>query len=218
MAQKPTLGYWYIRGVAEGIRYLLDYLGVDFEDKTYLQGPGPDFDKSAWTNAIEGLGMSFPNLPHYIDGDLKISETLTIFQYIASKYGPDLAGHTLEQIAEINQIGGAIHDVKWWLSGQCYDPTFLSRKDSVVQDCRDEVARLGKFLGEKKFLLGDQIIWPDFIFFELLEMLNALSPGTVLSAGENLENYRARMAALPQLQRRITAPRLPWNNTQAAWL
>jgi glutathione S-transferase len=218
MAQKPTLGYWHIRGLAESIRYLLDYLGVDFENKTYLQGPAPDFDGSEWTNAIEGLGMSFPNLPYFLDGAVRISETLAIFQFIASKYGAPLAGETVEQRAEINQLGGVLHDIKFWIAMQCYDPTFLSKKDSVVQDALAEVARLKKYLGEKQFLLGEQITWPDFIFFEILELLNALSPGSSQSAGESIENYRVRIASLPQLQARLTSARLPWNNSQAAWL
>jgi glutathione S-transferase len=218
MAQKPTLGYWHIRGLAESIRYLLDYLGVDFENKTYLQGPAPDFDKSAWKNAIEGLGMSFPNLPYFLDGAVRISETQAILQYIASKYGPPLAGETVEQRAEINQLGGVLHDIKRWIGWQCYDPTFHSKKEAVVQDSVAELAGLRKYLGEKQFLMGEQITWPDFIFFEILELLNTLSPGASQLAGESIENYRVRIASLPQLQARLTSARLPWNNTHAVWL
>ena len=28
--EKPTLGYWHIRGTASPIRYILVYLGVDY--------------------------------------------------------------------------------------------------------------------------------------------------------------------------------------------
>ena len=218
MAEKPILGYWHIRGLAESIRYLLEYLNVDYEDKTYLQGPAPDFDRSAWSNACEGLGMHFPNLPYFMDGDLKISETQAIFQYIASEYGPALAGTSNKQRAEINQLGGILHDLKSWLARNCYQPDFHEKKDSVVNEAKEWLAYVGRFLGDKQFLFGDQITWPDFIFFESLEMVNAFTPGSAHAAGEKLEQFRARMAALPQLQRRLTGQRLPWNNTQAAWL
>ena len=32
----PILGYWDIRGLAQGIRYQLVYIGVEFEDKYFL--------------------------------------------------------------------------------------------------------------------------------------------------------------------------------------
>jgi glutathione S-transferase len=218
MAEKPILGYWHIRGLAEAIRYLLDYLNIDFENKTYLQGPAPDFDRSAWTGVYENIGMIFPNLPYFWDGDLKISETLAIFQYIASQYGPALAGTTNKERAEINQLGGVVHDLKFWLAGNCYSPDFHQKRDNVVKEAKEWLAYIGRFLGDKQFLFGDQITWPDFIYFESMEMVNAISPGAVHEAGEKLELYRARIAALPQLQRRLTGERLPWNNTQAAWL
>ena len=35
MDQRPVLGYWGIKGLAQPIRILLKYLGVDYEDKVY---------------------------------------------------------------------------------------------------------------------------------------------------------------------------------------
>ena len=47
-AGKPILGYWKIRGLASQIRYELEYLGVEYEEKHYEQGGAPEFDRSAW--------------------------------------------------------------------------------------------------------------------------------------------------------------------------
>lgn len=217
MAEKPILGYWHIRGLAESIRYLLDYLGVDFEDRTYTQGPAPDFDRSAWTNAVDSLQMDFPNLPYFIDGDMKISESAAIFDYIVNQYGPALSGDSNKEKAVVKQLGGVIHDIKGWLTGTCYSPEFHQHKDGLLADVRPELAKLARFLGDKQYLIGDKITWPDFYFFETLEMLNALHPGYVAESDQRLEAYRARIAALPQLQKRLSGERLAWNNTQAAW-
>ncbi|UXI15510.1 hypothetical protein NH340_JMT01453 [Sarcoptes scabiei] len=46
MASKPILGYWDIRGLGHPIRMLLTYVGVDFVDKRYQIGPGPEFDRT----------------------------------------------------------------------------------------------------------------------------------------------------------------------------
>jgi glutathione S-transferase len=77
MSNVPTLGYWDIRGLAEPIRYLLKYAGVKFNDKRYEFGPGSSMTelesiRKNWSPDKFNLGLDFPNLPFYIDGDLKV--------------------------------------------------------------------------------------------------------------------------------------------------
>ena len=42
----------------------------------------PDFDKSCWTDQKFSLGFDFPNLPYFIDGDIKLTQVtlVLIFQ------------------------------------------------------------------------------------------------------------------------------------------
>ncbi|VDL65089.1 unnamed protein product [Hymenolepis diminuta] len=82
----PILAYWDIRGLAESIRLLLRYLGVDFEEKLYHFGPAPDFDGKEWFDEKFKLGLDFPNLPYYIDGDFKLTQSSAILEYIADKH------------------------------------------------------------------------------------------------------------------------------------
>ncbi len=78
----PQLAYWDIRGVgpyqdnvyskslftvnfyqlAQPIRLLLAYTGTEFEDKYYVCGPAPTFDKSCWFDIKFSLGLDFPNV------------------------------------------------------------------------------------------------------------------------------------------------------------
>lgn len=90
LKSKPILGYWNIRGLAAQIRYLLYYCGVEFTDKHYAAGPGPEFDKSEWLNEKFNLGLEFPNLPYLLDEDIKLTETMAIMKYICAKWQPDL--------------------------------------------------------------------------------------------------------------------------------
>ncbi|GBN62907.1 Glutathione S-transferase [Araneus ventricosus] len=80
---RPILGYWDLRGLAEPIRYLLHYKKVDFEDKRYT------LDKEAWQKEKFNLGLEFPNLPYYMEGDTKITQSTAILRYLAHKYGLD---------------------------------------------------------------------------------------------------------------------------------
>ena len=92
MDSKPTLGYWNIRGLAHGIRFVLTYSKVDFNDKRYDYGPAPEFHRDSWNNEKFTLGLPFPNLPYFIDGEAKITETLAIYKYICHKFNPELLG------------------------------------------------------------------------------------------------------------------------------
>ena len=48
MDEKPKLGYWNIRGLAQPARYILAYSGVDYENILYEQGEGPEYSRSVW--------------------------------------------------------------------------------------------------------------------------------------------------------------------------
>ena len=57
----------------------------------YTVGTGEEMRKD-FRDKKDSLEMDFPNLPYYIDGDLKISETLAIHKYIADKHNFNLLG------------------------------------------------------------------------------------------------------------------------------
>ena len=72
MAAVPTLGYWDIRGNTEPIRLVLHYAGIDFVDKRYTYGPAPDYSRENWLSEKHNLGLPFPNLPYWVEGNLKL--------------------------------------------------------------------------------------------------------------------------------------------------
>lgn len=72
----PVLGYWDIRGLTSTIRNLLHYKGVEFVEKLYPIGPAPEYDVAEWLADKQTLDLDFPNLPYYIDGDVKLSQVL----------------------------------------------------------------------------------------------------------------------------------------------
>ena len=51
---------------------MLKFTGTEFEDKLLSCGPAPDFDRSCWFDQKFKLGLDFPNLPYFIDGDIKV--------------------------------------------------------------------------------------------------------------------------------------------------
>lgn len=68
---KLVLGYWPIRGLAERIRLLLEYLGLEYEQVFYLESNEDQWfkvDKPTLLPKNPAL-----NLPYLIDGENVIS-------------------------------------------------------------------------------------------------------------------------------------------------
>ncbi len=118
---KITIGYWDIRGLAAPIRYLLEYLSVDYNDHHYFYGEAPDFNKDSWFKVKHSLGFDFPNLPYLVDGGLKITESHAIFRYISNKHKPDLLGKTIEEKGKVDMLMGYIQDIRTGTYGFIYD-------------------------------------------------------------------------------------------------
>jgi len=65
----PTVAYCEYRGLGEMILLFMEHLQVKYEVKRYPIGPAPDYDRSEWLNEKFHLGLEFPNLPYFIDGE-----------------------------------------------------------------------------------------------------------------------------------------------------
>ena len=96
------LAYWNIRGLAQSIRFLAAFVGEDLEEDRIQCGAKPACDRSAWMDQKHSLGLDFPNLPYLIDGDIKLTQTLAIMNYIGRKHG--LGGATPAEMAEQEMV------------------------------------------------------------------------------------------------------------------
>ena len=74
-------------------------MGVEYDEQQYEQGDAPEFSRAAWVNVKDTLNLQFPNLPYFIDGEMRLTETNAIMKYIAAKWDPELLGTDPIQIA-----------------------------------------------------------------------------------------------------------------------
>ena len=59
---------------------------------------------------------------------------------------------------------------------------------------------LSDFLGEKKFMVGDNLVFADFCMFELLEAMDWTSHGECYKTYTNLKEYIDRIKELPNFK------------------
>ncbi|GBN57159.1 Glutathione S-transferase Mu 1 [Araneus ventricosus] len=196
---KPLLGYWDVRGIAEPIRYLLHYKKVDFDEKRYVVA------SDEWINEKFSLGFDFPNLPYYKEGDFKLTQSLAIFRYLARKHG--LAGKTDEEKDRISMAEQQSRDFRAVLRAFVGDGDYETRKGEFLENTVSVLFKQWeKFLGDRKFLAGDELTYVDFMVYENLDFYR-LFHATVLDDFPTLKAYFNRVKNLPEMQKYLNSSR-----------
>ena len=211
----PTLAYWDIRGLATPIRLLLEQAGVQYEEKLYKCGPPPSFDRSQWLNEKFNLGLDFPNLPYYVDGDVKLTQSHVILRHLARKHS--LAGKTENDQLRVDLLATQTLDFHMEYARIVYNPQFADLKADYEKALPDKLKLLANFLGDNKFVAGDYVTYADFVLFEYLEGQIYFSPQT-LRDFPALDQFHKRVLALEAVDKYFKSPKaikFPFNGAPA---
>ena len=210
---KPVIGYWKIRGLISPIRYMFEYLGVEYEDVQYEQGDAPEFSRECWLSVKPTLGLDFPNLPYLFHGDVKITESQAMMRYVANEFGPaDFSGRDARDKAYVDMLLGVVQDAKNAASNHCYGSGDI---EAIKKIGSEKFEGISKFLGEKKYFIGDYVTFVDFFIFEQIELFAFCSQGEILKQYPNLASFHKRMTELPKFGDYFNSDRCmkrPFNN------
>ncbi|XP_076451087.1 glutathione S-transferase Mu 4-like [Babylonia areolata] len=213
----PTLAYWKIRGLAQPIRLLLNYAGEEFEDVYYEQGDAPDFSREEWYKVKQTLGLDFPNLPYYIDGDVKITQSNAILRHIARKY--KLLGETMKEMADVDMMLENSMDFRNGVVRMCYNKDY----DTLIKDYEKKtlpglLEGYNKWMdGKEWFGGGKNVTVADFPMYELLDQHELMIPGC-LEKYTNLTAFVKRFEELEKIKAYMASPKFmkwPVNNKVA---
>jgi glutathione S-transferase len=195
---KPILGYWKVRGLAAPIIYLLKHIGVDYELKEYEVKVMPDgtFSTEEWTSIKATMPLDFPNLPYFIDGEVKLTENFAIYEYICAKWNPDLLGKDLEARGLVNMLAGVFAPLRKGVGMPCY---VSSDRKPILQHIKANLPTFYTYLGNSSFLTGSSVAWIDFAFYELVLAMTYIQPN-LFAEYPLLEAYTNRVAELPGLK------------------
>ncbi|ODN00614.1 Glutathione S-transferase class-mu 26 kDa isozyme 51 [Orchesella cincta] len=144
-------------------------------------------------------GLDFPNLPYYIDGDVRITQSFAILQYIARKY--NLYGDTIEEQATIDMVSQTVNDLRSAAWVTYNDPKFHQIKDEWKKTVPGRLGDLNKFLEGKTFVLGTKLSFVDFVVYEFMEWYRQCIPD-VFEQPElaNLNSFQLRITEIPQIK------------------
>ncbi|CAN7986085.1 unnamed protein product [Ixodes pacificus] len=200
----PTLGYWDVRGLAQSIRDLLIYKGVNFEDKRYKFGPEPEFSREDWFKEKFNHGLKFPNLPYYIDGDVKLTQSMAIIRYLGRKY--DLAARNEDETTELDVLEQQARDLAWGLAMAVYSPSYEESRKKYEDNLESVLKAWDDHLQGKLWVLGDRLTYVDFLFYEALDWHYELKP-EAFQTFPVLVAYLKRFEELPNLKQFFSSPK-----------
>ena len=96
-------------------RIVLHYTDTEYKDEVTGEG---------WGDQKFKLGLDFPNLPYFIDGELKLTQSDAILRHIGRKN--DLFGKSPNEMAEIDMVIDTAKDFKLAIAKIAYNPDFVS--------------------------------------------------------------------------------------------
>jgi len=198
----------------------LEYTKQTYEEKRYVSHPipGGGFDRSEWLNEKFNLGLDFPNLPFYEDENVKLSQSNAILRYVGRKAG--LEGKNDVEKAHVDMLIEQVFDLRNLCTGLYYSDKFQERlKPFLEVNLPNSLQTFEKYLGNKTWLIGDNITLPDFHFAELLDQILLLEP-KIFDKFPKLKAYHQRFFELPAIVAYMKTERFikyPINNPSAAW-
>jgi glutathione S-transferase len=104
-----------------------------------------------------------------LDGDFKITQSTAILHYIARKYQKSLFGSSNEETTKIEMLEDVIKDFKSKFS-IAYNPSFDLLVKGLLENLPSHLKQFEKYLGDKKWLMGEEITIVDFLFYEILDV------------------------------------------------
>ncbi|OXA37982.1 glutathione S-transferase Mu 1 [Folsomia candida] len=203
---KPVLAYWNFRGVVAPTRMLLAYLGVDHDEIRY---PANLAGVKEWHKIRDKMGLDFPNLPYWKENsedseDKGLTESRAIIKHIARTRGNGVLMPTsLDDLVTAECVEGVVYDTGYGLVKRCLYDADPFKEDLKAAPVKFD--QLEKFLGTKRWILGDQLFYVDFLLYEVLYQFEAYDPD-YFKAYPSLSKFKGRLEALPEIRKYMESP------------
>ncbi|CAG0924753.1 unnamed protein product [Notodromas monacha] len=168
--------------------------------------------RRTWLQKRDAMGLDYPNLPYFIDGDKRITQSGAIMFYLARKHG--LLGATLEEKTRATMAYFELCDFRFafyfatyglwyeWVpeSARLLGWTEVKKYDWYSKHLPSFLRRSSDFLGDRNFMAGEEVTFVDFLAYELLDVIQYTDPACLANATPNLWKYYHRMESMNAVQ------------------
>ena len=166
----------------------MEYANVDYEVR--------EINFETWTKEKPALPLDYPNLPHIVDGDIKMSESMAICKYISRKC--DLMPKTDEEIRNADMAEGAIIDFRILFFVLMFNTSYDTDKDQYPAQIKAKLVNFERVFTKQKWLVGNRITWMDFVLYESLDVNSMFVPG-ILDDFPKVKEYKNRIESFDKI-------------------
>ena len=231
MPEKLEIGYWGIRGLGAPARMMCEHAGIEYSDVVFS-------DSTSWFGGVKPelcKTCPFANLPYVRDGDVVLSHSTAVYEYIGVTTGADaFADETgrfanAQALAETYDLRNALMKVVYPFNG------VTTTKEAFETNCEKHMEKLPTFLAKyenwlktrktKWLVRDDSPSSADFSFWEMLDQHEIIAKKRGMKSPlENfleLQRYYAEFRALPKLASYFSSPAyaMPMNSIGGgAWI
>ena len=206
-AERVTLRYFDIRGLAEPIRLVLSHLDIDFEEVKYARcapncAPGlTDWTAEKKTGTASGL-FPFSQVPSLSYGDTNLVQSEAILRFLSRKH--DLLGDGSEtEQQRIDVFVGGIKDMRSKYGKMAYNKDVLGNPQ-LIRDYIDTQRTwlpfferlLSQSAKDGPYVAGKHLTFADFLAFDMVDT-NLRVDGQCL---DNLPKLKALAVKVSELE------------------
>ena len=232
---KIELGYWAIRGLAQPIRLLLNYLNIPFYEVrlgAYSDGTimtDRSEESLDWKTHKQSVDFPFPNLPYLIDKsnceEIRLTQSNAIMRYLGRKY--ELYGDNEVDKICIEMLQEEAYDFR-----NCIVKTaYVDHGEYPAALAEFEATAIPRYLDRFEVFLqgtnncshfvGARISFVHFILYELIWQTNLMLPGCISPTNRPcLNSFIQSFEKIPQISEYLqhsTFIRTPINSPWAAF-
>lgn len=132
-----------------------------------------------------------------MEGDLRISQSLTILRYLADKH--DLAGSNEEEKIRIDLCEQQLRDYRRQFIDATLDKNFENARLAYLSQLPEKLRSLSVFLDRRPFFAGNSISYVDFMAYEYIDQHFYLYP-ELFGKLSNLKQFLRRLESLPTIR------------------
>ncbi|KAJ8688176.1 hypothetical protein QAD02_023971 [Eretmocerus hayati] len=190
----PPYKITYFRGraLAEPIRLVLSYGGVEFEDDPFDPEDWPKVKPTTPFGTVPLLDM---------DGKI-VRQSNAICRYFAKQFG--LTGKDDLEALEVDATVDTIHDLREKLAKYHYETNEEAKAEKlelIKELVPFYIERFDEQVKENGgYFVGGDVTWADLYFFGILDYLSFMAQRDIIEDAENLKALKEKVFEIPSIK------------------